>query len=60
MRCSGVGSSNTSPLRIIPEAGKLLENFFESEGEMPSNVFQDNVVWSKYANGFGDVWPDVS
>jgi len=37
---SGIGSSNNSPHRVIPQGGKVPKDGIESEGNMPPNIFQ--------------------
>ena len=39
---SNITSSNNCPSCVIPNFGKVLENFFESECEMASDVLQDD------------------
>jgi len=37
---SGIGSSNNSPPRVIPQGGKVAKDGIESEGNMPPYIFQ--------------------
>jgi hypothetical protein len=43
---SGVGSSNNSPPRVIPQAGKVANDGIEAEGNMPPNVLQHDEAGS--------------
>jgi hypothetical protein len=42
VRCSDIGRSKTSPLRIEPETGKVSEDVGEPEAEVTPYVFQHN------------------
>lgn len=55
-----VRSSKTTPLRIVPESGKVSEYRSEPQGKMPGYVFQQDVSGSKYANDSPELWPKMA
>jgi hypothetical protein len=46
VRRAGVGSSYNPPVDAVPQAGKVRNHFFATEGEMSSDVLQDDVAGS--------------
>ena len=52
------GSRYNLPLRVIPEAGKVVENFVKPFGAESPNVLAHNVSGSKVANKAGKLRPE--
>jgi hypothetical protein len=54
------GSRYNFPLRVIPEAGKVAENFVKAFGAEAANVLTHDVGGSKVANKTGELGPEVA
>jgi len=59
VRRSGVGSSNKSPPRVIPQAGKVPNDIGKSHRQVSGDVLQDDESRSQRANGIGHEGPEV-
>jgi hypothetical protein len=60
MAAPHVGCSNNSPLRVIPDVGKVTEDPVEPEREMTPDVLQHNEAGSQVSNGSVNSRPEVS
>ena len=60
VRGSHIGCSYTCPLRIPPDAGKVFQDFGESQCEVPTYVLEECEFWSKILNCIEYVGPEVS
>ncbi len=60
MAAPHVGCSNNSPLRVIPDVGKVTEDPVEPEREMTPDVLQDDEAGSQVSNGSVNSRPEVS
>ena len=59
VRGTNVGCSYTCPLRIPPDAGKVFQDFGESQREVASDVLEECSAWSKILNCVKDIGPEV-
>ena len=56
---SHIGCSDTFPLRIPPDAGKVFQHFGESQCEVAAYVFEECGAWSKMLNCVEHMGPEV-
>nr|DAL10913.1 MAG TPA_asm: hypothetical protein [Caudoviricetes sp.] len=59
VRCPHVGCSDTCPLRIPPDFGKVFQNLGESQCEVAAYVFEECESWSKMLNCVEHIGPKV-
>ncbi len=51
---------DTIPLRIVPEGGKITEDFAHARGEEPGYILHDDVAGSYLREDTRELWPEPS
>jgi hypothetical protein len=46
--------------RRVAHAPKLSQDGFEPEGDVPSDIFEEDPLWAAFADDTGDVGPEVT